>query len=78
MRKAAHMTMRAIAVAAVAPAAGAGAANAGSVGGGPGGPASRWCSSGAHSVNAFLRSMTMRAIALTTKVRTNSTRPAAM
>ena len=35
-------------------------------------------SSGAHSVNAFLRSMTMRATALTTKVRTKSTSPAAM
>ena len=33
---------------------------------------------GAHSVKAFLRSMTMRATALTAKVRTNSTRPAAM
>ena len=33
---------------------------------------------GAHSVKAFLRSMTMRATALTAKVSTNSTRPAAM
>src|SRR5699024_7132517 len=33
---------------------------------------------GAHSVKAFLRSMTMRATALTAKVSTNSTSPAAM
>ncbi len=33
---------------------------------------------GAHSVKAFLRSMTMRAMALTAKVSTKSTRPAAM
>ena len=33
---------------------------------------------GRHSVKAFLRSMTTRAIALTTKVRTKRTRPAAM
>ncbi len=33
---------------------------------------------GAHSEKAFLRSMTMRATALTAKVSTNSTRPAAM
>ncbi len=33
---------------------------------------------GAHSVKAFLRSMTTRAMLLTTKVSTKSTSPAAM